>query len=140
MGKFRLALLILIAIPAWAKSPPTVTLSKTFLADYVAQKENVKAEDVRRIILKKDKTFKDGVVLVYPIASCGVGLCSYYTFIKNARGSFDFAGHIDGQFQSTNEIKESNLPEIVTQTKSGADVSGQTKWRYSQASKVYEAR
>lgn len=140
MGKFRLALLILIAIPVWAKSPPAVTLSESFLPDYVAQKENVKTEDVRKIVLKKDKTFKDGVILVYPSTSCGAGLCSYYTFIKNARGSFDFAGHIDGQFQSTNEIKDSNLPEIVTQSKSGTDVSGKTKWRYSQVSKVYEAQ
>ena len=139
MGKIRLALLIFIAIPSFAKTPE-VTLSESFLPDYVAQKEKVKAEDIRRIVIKKDKSFKDGVILLNPSTSCGVGTCSYYAFIKNGSGSFDYAGIIEGLYQSTNEIKDSNLPEIVTQSKLGDEVSEKTKWRYNQTSKVYEAQ
>lgn len=137
MGKFRLALLVFIAIPSFAKTPE-VTLSESFLPEYVAQKEKVKAEDVRQIVLKKDKSFKEGVILLYPSTSCGTGLCSYYVFNKNARGSFDFAGHIEGLYQGTAEIKNSNLPEIITQTKSGVESSLKSKWRFNQVSRVYE--
>ena len=139
MGKVNFILGLIFAISAQAKSPE-ITLSESFLPEYVAQKEKVKAEDVRRIVLQKDKAFKNGVILLYPSTSCGVGLCSYYAFNKNSRGSFDFAGHIDGLFKQTIEVKNSNLPEIVTQTKSGTEVSAITKWRYNQVSKVYEAQ
>lgn len=139
MGKIHLFVIFLFAVSTQAKTPE-ITLSESFLPEYVAQKEKVNASDVRRIVLKKDKEFKNGVILLNPSSSCGVGVCSYYTFIKNSRGSFDFAGHIDGLFTETNEIKNSNLPEIVTQTKSGTEVSEKTKWRYNQVSKVYEAQ
>lgn len=139
MGHFRFALVLFLAIPVYAKVP-SVTLSESYLSNYVAQKENVSADEIRRIVLKKDKAFKDGVILLNSISGCGVGTCSYYAFVKNERGSFDFAGQIEGLFQSTNEIKNSNLPEIVTQAKAGTEVSEKTNWRYNKTSKVYEAQ
>lgn len=139
MAKIKFLLVFLFVSPLFAKAPQ-ITLSESFLPEYVAQKENVKPDEIRQIVLKKDKDFKDGVILLNSSLSCGVGLCSYYAFVKNARGSFDFAGHIDGVFKETKEIKNSNLPEIVTQTKSGQEQAKATTWIFNQTSKVYEAQ
>lgn len=139
MVKIVFGTIILFLSASLAKAAQ-ITLKESFLSDYVAQKENVKPEDVRQIVLKKDKLFKDGVILLNSSTNCGMGLCSYYTFVKNSFGSFEFAGTIQGVFQSTNQIQNSKLPEIITQTKSGTEQSLTTKWRFNQASKVYEAQ
>lgn len=117
-----------------------ITLKQSFLADYVAQKEKVKPEDVRQIIIKKDKSFNHGVILLSHSSSCGVGLCSYYVFVKNSAGSFDFAGHIEGVYQKTKSIKGSDLPEIMTQTQSGDVKSKVVSWMFNAEKKVYEAQ
>lgn len=116
------------------------TLKESFLVEYVAQKENVKPEDVNRIVLKKDKSFKHGVILLSDSTSCGTGLCTYYSFVKNSNGSFDFSGLIEGVFEKTKSIKGSDLPEIWTKTKSSTDLSKEMKWTFNKDSKVYEAK
>lgn len=138
---FFLVLFSLFISPLGAFSQNAkTTLKESFLADYVAQKEKVKTEDISRIVLKKDKDFKHGVVLLNSSMACGVGSCTYYAFVKNASGSFDFAGMIDGVFSETKEIKDSDLPEIWTQTKASDVTSAKTKWTYNKETKVYETK
>lgn len=139
MAKVSFLIVILTSILAFSQTPK-ITLKESFLPEYVAQKEKVNADDVRRIVLKKDKKFKHGVILLNSSAACGVGLCTYYAFVKNANGSFDFAGMIDGVFAESKEIKGSDLPEILTETKSGDAKSGKMKWIYNAVTKVYEAK
>lgn len=139
MVKTGFLLVFLFVTSALAKTPQ-ITLKESFLPEYVAQKENVKPEEVRRIVLKKDKAFKQGVILLNSSAACGSGLCTYYAFVKNPSGSFDFAGIIDGVFAESKEIKGSELPEILTETKSADAKSGKIKWTYNTVTKVYEAK
>lgn len=138
---FLLALFSFTISPLNAFSQNTkTTLKESFLVDYVAQKEKANADDIRRIVLKKDKAFKNGVILVNNSLSCGVGLCSYYAFVKNVNGSFDFAGMIEGVFTETKEIKGSDLPEIWTETRSPNDKAAKMKWTFNKETKVYEAK
>lgn len=123
-----------------AQKTPAVTLKESFLPDYVAQKENAKPEDIRRIVLKKDSAFKHGVILLNNSLSCGVGLCSYYVFIKNEKGSFDYAGIIEGVFKDTKEVAGSTLPEIITESRSGEDKAKSVKWNFNQETKIYETK
>ena len=116
MTKISFFLVLFSVTSAFSQNART-TLKESFLADYVAQKEKVKTEDISRIVLQKDKDFKHGVILLNSSAACGVGTCTYYAFVKNTNGSFDFAGIIDGVFSETKETKGSDLPEIWTQTK-----------------------
>lgn len=139
MGKFSFFIVLLTAVMAFSQTTKT-TLKESFLPDYVAQKEKVKPEDVRRIVLKKDKAFKHGVILLNSSAACGNGLCTYYAFVKNPSGSFDFAGMIDGVFAQSKSVKGSDLPEILTETKSADAKSGKMNWNYNKVTKVYEAK
>lgn len=139
MAKFSFFIVLFSMVSVFSQTVKT-TLKESFLAEYVAQKENVKPEDVSRIVLKKDKNFKHGVILLNSSASCGVGLCTYYSFVKNANGSFDFSGMIEGVFKETKSIKDSDLPEIWTETKSPNDKPAKMKWTFNKDSKVYEAK
>ena len=130
---------VLTSLVAFSQTTKT-TLKESFLVDYVAQKENVKPDDVRRIVLKKDKNFKHGVILLNSSLDCGLGLCSYYVFVKNSVGSFDFAGMIEGIFQKTKEVAGSNLPEIITEFKSGSEKSSPARWTYNTEKKLYETK
>lgn len=139
MAKITFILVLFSCFSAFSQNAKT-TLKESFLSEYVAQKEKVKPEAVRRIVLKKDSEFKNGVILLYASDTCGVGLCSYYTFIKNAGGSFDFAGFIDGVFTETRAVQGSDLPEIWTQTRSGRSKSLVMKWSFNKETKVYETK
>lgn len=139
MGKFSFFIVLLTSVWAFSQTTKT-TLKESFLPEYVAQKENVKPDDVRRIVLKKDKAFKHGVILLNSSAACGSGLCTYYAFVKNSNRSFDFAGMIDGVFAESKSVKGSDLPEILTETKSADTKSGKMKWNYNKVTKVYEAK
>lgn len=139
MVKIHFLMIFLFAGSVFAKTPQ-ITLKESFLPEYVAQKEKVNVDDIRRIVLKKDKTFKHGVILLNSSAACGSGLCTYYAFVKNAAGSFDFAGMIDGVFAESKEVKGSDLPEILTETKSAESTSGKIKWTFNTVTKVYEAQ
>ena len=139
MGKVSFFIVLLAAVMAFSQTTKT-TLNESFLPEYVAQKENVKSDDIRRIVLKKDKSFKHGVILLNSSAACGSGLCTYYAFVKNVSGSFDFAGMIDGVFAETKEVKGSDLPEIITETKSAGAKSGKMNWNYNKVTKVYEVK
>lgn len=139
MTKISFFLVLFSVISAFSQNTKT-TLKESFLADYVAQKEKVKTEDISRIVLKKDKDFTQGVILLNSSLACGVGSCTYYAFVKNANGSFDFAGMIDGVFVETKSIKDSDLPEIWTQTKSSDIKSAKMKWTFNKETKVYETK
>lgn len=139
MVKIQILIVLLCSSFALARKAE-ITLSRSFLPEYVAQKENVKPEDIRQIVLQKDKEFKNGVILLNSSMSCGVGLCSYYAFVKNAQGSFNFAGMIEGVFKETSEVKNSDLPDIWTQTKSGKEIAAKTKWTFNKVTKTYEAQ
>lgn len=139
MTKISFFLVLFSIISAFSQNAKT-TLKESFLPDYVAQKEKVKTEDISRIVLKKDKDFKHGVILLNSSTACGVGTCTYYAFVKNSSGSFDFAGLIDGVFSETKEIKGSDLPEIWTATKSSDEKSVKSKWTYNKETKVYETK
>lgn len=139
MAKVSFFIVLLASVLSFSQTTKT-TLKESFLPEYVAQKEKVNPDDIRRIVLKKDKAFKHGVILLNSSAACGSGLCTYYTFVKNAAGSFDFAGMIDGVFTETKEIKGSDLPEIWTETKSAESKSGKMKWTFNKETKVYEAK
>lgn len=139
MTKISFFLVLFSVISVFSQNAKT-TLKESFLPDYVAQKEKVKTEDISRIVLKKDKDFKHGVILLNSSMACGVGTCTYYAFVKNSGGSFDFAGMIDGVFSETKEIKGADLPEIWTATKSSDVKSVKTKWTYNKETKVYETK
>lgn len=139
MTKISFFLVLFSVVSAFSQNAKT-TLKESFLADYVAEKEKVKTEDINRIVLKKDKAFKYGVILLNSSTACGVGTCTYYAFVKNANGSFDFAGMIDGVFSETKEIKGSDLPEIWTQTKASDIKSVKTKWTFNKETKMYETK
>lgn len=139
MAKIPFFLVLFSTLSAFSQTTRT-TLKESFLPDYVAQKENAKPDDIRRIVLKKDQAFKNGVILLNNSNTCGVGLCSYYTFVKNSSGSFDYAGMIEGVFQKTKEVKDSDLPEILTQTKSANDKATVVSWIYNKETKVYETK
>ena len=139
MTKISFFLVLFSVISAFSQNTKT-TLKESFLADYVAQKEKVKTEDIRRIVLQKDKDFKHGVILLNSSSACGVGSCTYYAFVKNLNGSFDFAGMIDGVFVDTKSVKDSDLPEIWTQTKASDVKSAKMKWTFNKETKVYETK
>lgn len=139
MGKVLFFIVLFAAVFAFSQTTKT-TLKESFLPEYVAQKENVNPDDIRRIVLKKDKAFKHGVILLNSLAACGSGLCTYYTFVKNPSGSFDFAGMIDGVFAQSKSVKDSDLPEIITETKSADAKSGKMTWNYNKVTKVYEVK
>jgi len=139
MTKISFFLVLFSVISAFSQNTKT-TLKESFLADYVAQKEKVKAEDISRIVLKKDKDFTRGVILLNSSSACGVGSCTYYAFVKNSNGSFDFAGMIDGVFVETKSSKDSDLPEILTQTKASDVKSAKMKWTFNRETKVYETK
>lgn len=139
MTKISFFLVLFSVISAFSQNTRT-TLKESFLADYVAQKEKVKTDDISRIVLKKDKDFTHGVILLNSALACGVGSCTYYAFVKNINGSFDFAGMIDGVFVETKSVKDSDLPEIWTQTKASDVKSAKMKWSFNAETKVYETK
>ena len=129
----------LMPLSAFSQNTRT-TLKESFLVDYVAQKEKANADDIRRLVLKKDKAFKKGVILLNNSNTCGIGLCTYYTFVKNQQGSFDFAGMIEGVFKESKTDVVTDLPEIITETRSPNDKPAQMSWIYNKETKLYETK
>ena len=130
---------LILPLSAFSQNTKT-TLKESFLVDYVAQKEKVESDDIRRIVLKKDKTFKKGVILLNNSMACGIGLCTYYAFTKNPKGSFDFAGMIEGVFKESKTDDATDLPEIITETRAPNDKTAKMSWIYNKETKLYETK
>lgn len=108
------------------------------LSNYVAKLEKADAYDVRKLFIKKDPSFKNGIVLLN--VHCGQGLCTNYVFAKNKAGNFDYAGTVDGIFEESNSSTVTpDYPELLTQTKSARE-SVMIKWAYNTEKQVYEIK
>lgn len=108
------------------------------ISNYVAKIEKADPYETKRLFIKKDPSFKNGIVLVNVSHNCGQGLCTNYVFVKNSSGNFDFAGIINGIFEESKESKTTpDYPDVWTQTKSGKE-SQMLKWSYNAKTQVYE--
>lgn len=134
---FSLVSVFLIFHVANAEAAKPV-LSLTDLSTYVAKIEKADSYDVRRLFIKKDPSFKNGLVILNVL--CGQGLCTNYVFFKNAAGTFEFVGNIDGIFEESKESAVNpDFPDIWTKTKSAND-SETLKWSYNKTKQVYEVK
>ncbi|MES2802499.1 MAG: hypothetical protein V4654_08415 [Bdellovibrionota bacterium] len=110
------------------------------LSTYVAKLEKADAYEVRKFFIKKDPSFKNGLILLNISYNCGLGLCTNYVFAKNPAGKFDFVGTIEGIFEeSKTSTATPDFPDIWTQTKSARE-SVVIKWSYNTKKQVYEIK
>ncbi len=115
-----------------------IVLPLADLSAFVAKQEKADSYDVRRLFIKKDPSFKNGLVILNVM--CGQGLCTNYIFAKNPAGNFEFVGNMDGLFEESQENAATpDFPDLWTKTKSGNE-SELIKWSYNAKNQVYEVK
>lgn len=135
---FRLTLILFFLSPFAQAQDTKKNLPLVELSKYVAKIEKADPYEVKRFFIKKDPSFKNGIVLLNVSDSCGQGLCTNYVFAKNASGNFDYVGIINGIFEESKESKATpDFPDVWTQTKSAKE-SALLKWSYNAKTQVYE--
>lgn len=131
-----ISILLLFSQVAMAENKTALPLAE--LSTYVAKLEKADSYEVRRFFLKKDPSFKNGLVILNVM--CGQGNCTNYVFSKNDAGTFEFVGNMNGVFEESAENKATpNFPDIWTKTKS-ANESELIKWSYNEKMKTYEVK
>lgn len=137
---FSLALILFFFSQIVNAEATKTTLSFAELSNYVANLEKVDPYEVRRFFIKKDPSFKNGIVLLSASYNCGQGLCSNYVFAKNSAGTFDYVGIINGIFEESKENSSTpDFPDVWTQTKSAKEFE-LLKWSYNTKTQVYETK
>lgn len=77
---FKLVLMFLLFSQIAHAEIEKIVLPLADLSTYVAKQEKADSYDVRRLFIKKDPSFKNGLVILNVM--CGQGLCTNYIFAK----------------------------------------------------------